>query len=104
MLLLNQLSNSQLAILPLLLPLYLILNILKNPIPILQGWMTKHSFMSPESPPPVGSQLLAYVIVGIFGYLLTNALIPNIQQYTLRKGISGKDMGKRGTALADRDV
>ena len=100
---LYQLSNSQLAILPLILPTYLIVRVLQNPIPILQGWMTK-SFRDVDSPPPVGSQLLAYVIVGVFGYLVTNALIPNIKQYTLRKGISGKDLGKRGTAMADKDV
>jgi len=57
-----------------------------------------------EPPPPVSSQLLAYVAVAMFGYLLANQLIPNIAQYTLRKGISGKDLGKRGTPLADKQV
>jgi hypothetical protein len=27
-----------------------------------------------------------------------------IQQYTLRKGISGKDLGKRGTSIADKEM
>lgn len=102
-LLLRKAGNQQLAIFPLLLPLYLLLQLMGNPIPIVQGWTTK-SFRSAETPPPVGSQLLAFVLVGLFGYHLTNALIPNIKQYTLRKGISGKDMGKRGTAMAEKDV
>lgn len=89
--------------LPLTLPLYLLARQLGNPIPILEEWMTK-SFRDADTPPPVGSQLLAYLLVALFGYVVTNALIPNIQQYTLRKGISGKDMGKRGTPLADKDV
>ena len=35
---------------------------------------------------------------------MTNKLVPNIKQYTLRKGICGKDLGKRGTSIADKDV
>ena len=56
------------------------------------------------NPPPVSSQLLAYVLVSIFGYWATDRLIPIIKSYTLRKGISGKDLGKRGTVLVDKDV
>ena len=29
--------------------------------------------------PPVGSQLLAYVVVALFGYMATSALVPNIK-------------------------
>jgi hypothetical protein len=49
----------------------------------------------------VATQLMAYVVVAVFGFVVTDRLIPNIQQYTLRKGICGKDMGKRGTPLAE---
>ena len=102
----EQLSNLQLAFLPLLLPLYLLLRLLGNPLVILQGWIALENIQdsSDSQPPPVGSQLLAYMIVGVSGYVATNALIPNIQQYTLRKGISGKDLGKRGTPMAEKDV
>ncbi len=55
-------------------------------------------------PPPVSSQLLAYVIVAALGYWATDCLIPIIKKYTLRKGISGKDLGKRGTKLGHNDV
>lgn len=49
-------------------------------------------------------QLLAYILIAVFGYWATDYLIPAIKSYTLRKGISGKDLGKRGTKLADKDV
>ena len=55
-------------------------------------------------PPPVSSQLLAYLVVAILGYLVTYRLVPSIKQYTLRKGISGKDLGKKGTKMEDKDV
>jgi len=52
----------------------------------------------------VGPQLLAYVFVALFGYWATDYLIPVIKTYTLKRGISGKDLGKRGTKLAEEDV
>ena len=76
--LLKHASNQQLALLPLLLPLYLLLRFLGNPLPIVQGWMTTHK-ADRDIPPPVGSQLLAYMIVGWCGYRATHALIPNIK-------------------------
>ena len=48
--------------------------------------------------------ILAYFGVAVAGFIVTNSLIPNIKQYTLRKGISGKDLGKRGTSIADKDM
>jgi len=52
----------------------------------------------------MGSRLLVYVLVSILGYLSTDRLIPKIKVYTLRKGIHGKDLGKRGTAIADDNI
>ena len=57
-----------------------------------------------DMPPPVASQLLAYLIVAMLGYMVTNRLVPSIKQYTLRKGISGKDLGKKGTPTEDKDM
>lgn len=54
--------------------------------------------------PMIDVELMAYVLVAVGGFVATDRLIPNIQQYTLRKGISGKDLGKRGTALEDKPV
>jgi hypothetical protein len=47
------------------------------------------------------SSILAYLMMGFVGYMATVRLVPHIKQYTLRKGIFGKDLGKRGTATAD---
>lgn len=106
--LITQASNQQLVLGCLLLPLYLLLRLLGNPVPIIQGWYSHESTLKTDgtdgASPAVASQLLAYVIVGVSGYVATNALIPNIKQYTLRKGISGKDLGKKGTAMAEKDV
>ena len=54
--------------------------------------------------PPIGDQLLVYLFIAIFGYWATDRLVPVIKMYTLKKGISGKDLCKRGTALEDKDV
>jgi hypothetical protein len=59
------------------------------------------SATSTTTPAALSSSILAYLVMGFFGYLATVRLVPHIQQYTLRKGIFGKDLGKRGTATAD---
>jgi hypothetical protein len=100
--------DSRLALVPLVPPLILLVLVLDNPIPIISGWIQHFVSKSPRdsSPeaPPVGSQLLAYVTVAILGYLGTNRLVPHIKQYTLRKGISGRDLGKLGTSIADKEM
>jgi len=52
----------------------------------------------------IENQLLAYVSLAIIGFAATNHLIPNIKAYTLRKGLSGKDLGKRGTRTENNDI
>lgn len=42
--------------------------------------------------------------VGVAGFLVTYWLIPVVSQYTLRKGLSGKDLGKRYTASKDTAI
>lgn len=101
-------KNDQiLATIPISIPLVLIVFLIGNPIPILTaGFLpnsnsdnknesSRNSFMS------IPTQLLAYLIVAICGYGATSKLVPHIKHYTLRKGICGKDLGKRGTATAD---
>lgn len=100
------------AILPLIPPAWLLLRLLDNPIPIVMGWIDllfteRLEEGTPREIPPaptVGSQLLAYLAMAIFGYVATYRLVPNIKIYTLRKGICGKDLGKRGTAMADKEM
>jgi hypothetical protein len=180
--------NYLLACIPLIFPGVLLFDLLDNPIPVVIRWFQwfiSHSKnprdSSTDEVPPVSSQLLAYLAMGIFGYVSTNRLVPVIkvsewvgrievtewdcyndvtvlllvsilasnilfytvtghtdvlphscfsnsnsilltfwspsfslspslsgcmscQEFTLRKGIFGKDMGKRGTPLADVPV
>lgn len=44
------------------------------------------------------------VTVGIVGFLLCNSLIPVVAGYTLKKGLSGKDLGKKGTSDENKDI
>ena len=71
---------------------------------VLQHYTVGYDESLEATVPTVGLQLLAYLIVAALGYWATDRLIPIIKVYTLRKGISGKDLGKRGTPLADRDM
>jgi hypothetical protein len=105
-------SNRLLALAPLSIPLVLCGRLLGNPLTTLQVWVERYLFRSETTAESsesdrrdaVSSQLLAYMIMAFAGYLATARLVPHIQQYTLRKGIAGKDLGKRGTATADQPM
>ena len=107
--------NYVLASFPLFLPGLFLIDLLDDPNVIFQRWsgwiVSKLQAQDGGDGGPssanvltVSSQLLAYLVMGVFGFILTNKLIPNIQEYTLRKGICGKDLGKRGTPLAEKPV
>eukprot|EP00934_Nitzschia_sp_Nitz4_P008664 Nitzschia sp. Nitz4//scaffold178_size73299//26550//28077//NITZ4_005700-RA/size73299-processed-gene-0.29-mRNA-1//-1//CDS//3329539125//8654//frame0 len=96
------LSNYILAAVPLLTPTWYLGELLSDPIRGMKILFNKPPAFEGDS--TVGPQLLAYVLVACWGFLATNQLIPTIQQYTLRKGIFGKDLGKRGTPLAEKPV
>lgn len=101
------LDNRILALMPLIPPFLFLIPLLDNPLPIIKRWtafVLSGAHKTDKRPPPIGSQLWAYMIVAFFGFFLANRLIPNIKLYTLRKGISGKDLGKRGTSIADKDI
>ena len=72
--------NYILAAVPLLIPTMTAIGLLENPQALAERWL-EHPFSlsSSGSTPSVSSQLLAYSAMGIFGYLLTNRLIPNIK-------------------------
>ena len=104
-----RLLNVILAFLPLLPPGALLVRLIGNPATVIQRWIISHVQQNNDDrhndvPPPVASQLLAYLIVAMLGYMVTNRLVPSIKQYTLRKGISGKDLGKKGTPTEDEDM
>ena len=99
-------TNTFFAIAPLIVPGVLLQRLIGNPVTVVQGWIvaqdSNRTFS--DNPPSVSSQLLAYLLVAVLGYIVTYRLVPSIKQYTLRKGISGKDLGKRGTSIADKDM
>lgn len=42
--------------------------------------------------------------IAFLAYMLTTSLVPVVAQYTLARGLSGKDLGKKGTPLEQKDV
>jgi hypothetical protein len=52
----------------------------------------------------VGAQLLVFLALGILGYAGTHRLIPNIKHYMLKRGICGKDLGRKGNKNENDDV
>jgi hypothetical protein len=105
------LKDRQLAILPLIPPGALLYLLLEDPLSVLSKDQRRSSpddrwyrSNASKKAPPVGAQLYAYLLVSLMGYYATSKLIPHIKQYTLKKGISGKDLGKKGTATEDKDM
>jgi hypothetical protein len=40
----------------------------------------------------------------VFCFLATVLVVPNASTYLLKRGLKGKDLGKRGTPLEDREM
>lgn len=91
-------NNRLLAVIPLLPPFALLLSVLCQQQPPQQSPQS-HSYSSLPYDSYYSQQLLAYVCVALVGFSLTHQLIPHIQQYTLQRGICGKDLGKQGSPL-----
>lgn len=96
--------DAPMALVPLIPPTILLVQLIDNPITTVQKWLLHWNEQIPGETPSVGSQLLAYLIMAVFGYMATFRMVPSIQSYTLRKGIHGKDLGKKGTPLEDNDM
>lgn len=62
-----------------------------------------HSSTPLEAPltTSTGVQLLLFTTLGLLGYLMTNHLIPSIRHYMIKRGICGKDLGKKGSQNED---
>ena len=80
------LINYILASIPLIFPAYLSIDLLDNPLIVVSRWFESYNDSSSSTLngdgsaiPSVSSQLLAYVAMGIFGFILTDRLIPNIK-------------------------
>merc|ERR1719215_1521562 len=48
--------------------------------------------------------IMFYMVMAIAGYFMCDKLIPVVKIYLLKKGISGKDLGKKGTSVEDKDI
>jgi UDP-N-acetylglucosamine--dolichyl-phosphate N-acetylglucosaminephosphotransferase len=53
---------------------------------------------------PLLTQLLYSFAVALIAFFTTVSLIPVFSQYTLKRGLCGKDLGKKGTIHESRDV
>eukprot|EP01039_Chlorochromonas_danica_P000607 gene607-656_t len=48
--------------------------------------------------------IVSAMIISVVGYLITSWLIPVFAEYTLRRGIAGKDLGKKGTVDENKSI
>lgn len=85
-----------LSILPLLPPFYILYHVLSHDKIIESS--------TDASSSSVGAQLLLFLALGILGHLVTHRLIPSIKYYMLKRGICGRDLGKKGTNTEDDDM
>lgn len=97
----SSLLQRVLAILPLLPPLHILCKIVLKE---LNNDSRNIGFDLTSSGNTVGIQLLLFLILGILGHFGTYQLIPGIRYYMLKRGICGKDYGKKGTQHEDIDV
>ncbi|KAL7538141.1 hypothetical protein ACHAXR_008313 [Thalassiosira sp. AJA248-18] len=86
-------SLRALAVLPLLPPAWVVFQIVSN-----------ETGANDETTSSVGAQLLGFWALGMLGYIGTYRLIPSIKFYMLKRGICGKDLGKKGTKSENDDV
>jgi len=94
------LSPLILSIVPLLPPIYILHQILSNDF----NRIADTNYYADSSSSSVGAQLVLFLALGILGHVGTYKLIPNIKYYMLKRGICGKDLGKKGTKSEDDDM
>ena len=101
------LSLRALSIVPLLPPLWILCQLLSNDIGRIRGvgnTITKEGAAANATKSSVGAQLLVFLALGILGHVGTHRLIPSIKYYMLKRGICGKDLGKKGTKSENDDM
>lgn len=92
-----------LAIIPLIPPLYILVQLIYSDL-IGGGDSNTKSSTESSSSSSVGAELGVFLALGTLAHVVTHRLIPNIQHYMLKRGISGKDLGKKGTKYENVDV
>lgn len=48
--------------------------------------------------------IVVSVVLSVVGFLLSNSLIPVVSGYTLKRGLCGKDLGKKGSIDENKEV
>ena len=48
--------------------------------------------------------IFSSVILSIIAFLTSNSLIPVVSGYTMKRGLCGKDLGKKGSSLENNDI
>ena len=91
----NTMLLKSLALIPLLPPICILIHILLD---------DNGRIKSSTKDPSIATQLLLFITLGILGHVGTHKLIPNIKYYMLKRGICGKDLGKKGTEKEDDNV
>lgn len=69
-------------------------------IPLLPSLACVYSLLGSE----ISTPILYSCLVAIIAFFATSSLIPVFSEYTLRRGLAGKDLGKKGTPHESRDV
>jgi hypothetical protein len=103
-------SLRVLCILPLLPPLYILVQLIYADLvdratdSTDRGTENYAGTTTTATTTSVGAQLLLFLALGVLGHVGTHRLIPNIKRYMLKRGICGKDFGKKGTERENDDV
>lgn len=86
-----------LALVPLAPSVILAAGLLKNfPAAIHAAWNAPSGTALSTMASALEFRLLGCAALAYVGYALTDASVPLIKAYTIRKGICGRDLGKRG--------
>ena len=56
------------------------------------------------SDPNILCSLIVSVVISAIGFFVTKSTIPLIKRRTLRAGLSGKDINKKGSKEGDKDI
>lgn len=88
-----------LCLLPLLPSLWILIHILS--IDFAPIYTSRKASSNVDVTTSTGAQLLLFTVLGMLGYLMTNRLVPNIKCYMIKRGICGKDLGKKGSQNED---
>ena len=44
------------------------------------------------------------IAIAVSAFVMTTSLVPVVSEYTLKRGLCGKDLGKKGTMSESKDI